>query len=67
MKVTKEGENISYPRIVEHTTTTKSLFIIGNLTGNGYPYISLNTGDSGFFTNLTNLVEYNRKVVLEND
>lgn len=66
MKVTKEGENVFYPRILEHTTT-KSLFIIGNLTGNGYPYISLTNGDSGFFSNFTNLVEYNRKIVLEND
>lgn len=66
MKVTKEGKETSFPKLMENTVTG-SLFIIGNLTGNGYPYISLTNGDSGFFSNLTNLVEYNRKIVLEND
>jgi hypothetical protein len=66
MKVTKEIEESSYPKIMEHIVT-KHLYIVTHITGNGFPYISLTNGDSGFFSNFTNLVEYNRKVVLEND
>lgn len=66
MKVTKEGKETSFPKLMENTVTGR-LFIVADITGNGYPYISLSNSDSGFFTNFTNLVEYNRKVVLEND
>lgn len=66
MKVTKEGKETSFPKIMENIFTGR-LFIVADITGNGYPYISLSNSDSGFFTNFTNLVEYNRKVVLEND
>lgn len=66
MKVTKEGKETSFPKIMENIFTGR-LFIVADITGNGYPYIYLTNGGSGFFSNLTNLVEYNRKIVLEND
>jgi len=66
MKVTKQIEETSFPKLME-STATGSIFIIGNLTGNGYPYISLNNGASGFFIDFTYFVDYNRKLVLEND
>jgi hypothetical protein len=66
MKVTNEIKETSFPKLMQ-STGTERLFLVGDLTGNGYPYISLSNSDSGFFTNFNNLVEYNRKVVLEND
>jgi hypothetical protein len=65
MNIIKEPKGENFPKIMEHVVT-KNLSIVCDITPNGYPFISLTTGNSGFYTNFYNLVDYKGKVILEN-